>query len=251
MIKKRILPLMLCAALALCFFGCSKESKKPSDTPSQQQTEKSTAVMPTVLEPAEYVLYENIFYNEQGDDYDGTEVTKKGTFAILIDEYNATKRYYVWGYNDRTKCCDWQWEFAPDDPDSLPPVGSLVEVKGTFVSDVKALDGYWIINPEVSVTEKYTGADADVDMTTMSGTLERVEVFNLQQYPDRFEGKTVRAYGRVLNPTTLQHPYYDGAFEQNFTTSDTVPAIGTLIILKGTVTDGVIADCTVSENTQF
>lgn len=250
---KRISALLLCAVLTvLVFAGCSKDGEKETAKKTTQaaQTEASD-VMETVLEPSEYVLYQNIFYNDQGGDFDGKSVTKRGTFTVLYDRYSGVERYYVWGYNDQTKCCDWQWEIKADDTSSLPSNGSLVKVTGTFVSDENALDGYWITSPQITVEKAYNGADADVDMTTMSGTLERVQIINLQQHADYFDGKTVRAYGRVMNPTTLQHPYYDGAFEQPIEAKNEVPAIGTVVIVSGTVKDGKIVDATVEETDKY
>lgn len=56
----------------------------------------------------------------------------------------------------------------------------------------------------------------------------------MQYKPDAFSGKSLRVYGRVLNPTTIQHPYYDNAWTQPFETTQQVPAIGTMVILTGT-----------------
>lgn len=244
---KRFLSLLICAVLLLSVFaGCSKaEDNQPSGDNTKSEA------MPTVLDTTEYMLYQNIFFNDQGADYDGKEVTKKGTFTILYDEYNSTVRYYVWGYNDNTKCCDWQWEIVPSDTNNLPDTGSLVEVKGTFVSNDKALDGYRIENADINVTQAYKGADCDVDLTSMGGTLERVQIQNMQQYSEKFEGKIISAYGRVESPTSIQHPYYDNCFSQQIETTDTVPAIGTEVTVLGTYQNGIIVNSAVNETTQY
>ena len=207
--------------------------------------------MPVVFNPGEYALYTNIFYNDQGSDYDGKEVTKIGTFTSLQDRYNDVTRYYVWGYSDQTKCCDWQWELNLTDTGNLPSNGAQVEVKGIFSSHDAALDGYWIESPSISVKQEYHGPDCDVDMTTMSATLERVQLANMGNFMSDFEGQSVYAYGRVYSPTSIEHPYYDGVWVQDFESADTTPAIGTLVIVSGTFRDGVITDGAVSETAAF
>ena len=46
-----------------------------------------------------------------------------------------------------------------------------------------------------------------MDTTAMGGTLERVQLANLQGHPEQFEGKSVKVYGRIESPTSVQHPY--------------------------------------------
>lgn len=204
--------------------------------------------MTTVLDTTEYVLYQNIFFNGQSSAYTDKPVTKKGTFTVLFDAYNDRTRYYVWGYNDMTMCCDWQWEFVPRDAASLPAVGSVVEVTGTFTGNKNALDKFWIDDAAVSLVKEYKGVACDMDLTTMSGTLERVEIQNMQVFPAQFAGKTVSAYGRVNSPSSFQHPYYDNCFAQAFQTDDPVPAIGIQVIVTGTwQADGTITSATVTE----
>lgn len=234
--------------LALCLSACGKPSQ---DSQSGDNGTASSDTLPSVVDTAEYVLYQNIFYNDQGGDYDGSSVTKKGTFTTISDRYNDTMRYYVWGYNDNTKCCDWQWELKVTDTQSLPSDGSLIEVTGDFVSNEDALDGYWIENPQITVLTQYNGPDCDVDMTSMDGTLERVQLMNMQQFPDDFEGKTVNMYGRVSSPTSIQHPYYDSVWTQEFSSDDTTPATGTVVVVSGTYKDGVITGSSVSKTDMF
>ena len=206
---------------------------------------------PTILNSMEYTLYMNIFYNQQGDDYVGKEVTKKGTFTVLHDRFNDLDRYYVWGYNDATKCCDWQWELVLKDKKNIPANGTLISVKGTFESDDKALDGYWITDAEITVEQEYKGPECDVDMTAMGATLERVQIINIQNYQDDFNGQKIYMYGRVLNPSSIQNPYYDGSWNQDFVTDDDVPAIGTCVIVSGTYNSGAIENANVSETSDY
>lgn len=224
---KRLLTLLLAVLLLLGLAAC-REGETPEEGPS------SAVTMPTVLNQNEYVLYQNIFFNGAADDYIGKTVTKEGTYTRLYDAFSEKYRYYVWGYNDATKCCDWQWEFVPADPESLPPLGSLVKMTGVLTRDEAALDKLWFTDTAIEPVSAYTGAACDVDMTTMDATLERVQLLNMQYKPDAFKGQTLRIYGRVLNPTAIQHPYYDNTWTQEFTTEAEVPAIGTMVILTGT-----------------
>ena len=238
--KKLALILMLLAlAFALC--ACAGGGEKAASTEN-----KTTAEIPTVLNQGEYVLYQNIFYNDYGVRYEGTETEKQGVFTVVQDAYTNVKRYYVWGYLDNTKCCDWQWEFVPGNAKNLPAPGSLVKVKGTFTASEDALDGYWITGASVETLQQYTGDSAEVNMLAMSDTLERVQITNINNRSQSFEGKSFIAYGRVANAATLQDPYYDGSWNIPFTTHEAVPAIGTTILLKGVVQSGVLANCSVT-----
>lgn len=242
--KKLIGALLLIVMMAAMFAGCSDE-KNTTDVNNVEE-------MPVVINTAEYTLYQNIFYNEMGSDYDGTEVTKQGTFATLYDAYNDVARYYVWGYNDETKCCDWQWEIKFDsEQDTHPSNGSFVTVKGEFVKDEAALDNYWIIHPEVTVQTEYQGTGCEIDMASMSGTLERVEIQNISFKPEYFEGKTASVYGRVLTPTALQHPYYDNAWEFAVNGKEELPGFGTMVLASGTLKEGTLTDAVYSETTQY
>ena len=214
---------------------------------------KAEGSFPYNVEDLEYTLYYNIFYNEMGDSFEGEEFDKTGTFAIIYDKFNDVTRYYVWGYRDETKCCDWQWEFIPSDVNSLPSPGSLIEVTGTFTGDESALDGYWLTDTTLTVKEEYTHDAFDVDMAVMSGTLERVQIINMLNYKEDFEGKTVSAYGRVYGNNTIQHPYYDSCFELDVVLSDggALPAIDTYVLVKGTFTGGALGDAVYEETSAY
>ena len=233
---KRIFCALLCALMVLACVSCG-DTAKTADTPE--------GAVPTVLNPDEYILYQNIFFNDQAGSFVNKTVTKTGTFTTLYDRYNETERYYVWGYNDQTKCCDWQWEIVPAKDAQIPANGTLVEVTGKFCASADALDGYWITDASVTTKTPYEDQKIDVDMCTMGGTLERVEIVNLQNKPEFFEGKTVRAYGRVYSNTSIQHPYYDETFELAFEGASKLPAIGTEVIVSGTFEGGVIKNATV------
>lgn len=240
--KKRFSVVLLLMIVFLCT-ACS--GGNTADSAGVQ----TTAEIPVIINQAEYVLYQNIFYNDYGSQYENAPVTKNGVFAVLQDAFNDRTRYYVWGYLDNTQCCDWQWEFVPKDTKNLPAPGSLITVSGTFAKDeAAALDGYWIKDADVSTVKTYTGAAAELHMLAMSDTLERVQVLNIMYRSEAFEGKTFTAYGRIAGPGVLQDPYYDGSWEIPFTSaSDTSAlAIGANVTLNGKVSAGTLGDCAVT-----
>ena len=246
---KKIIALALCALMivaALC--GCSKTQNKDNKNSENASASKT---MQTVLNTAEYTLYQNIFYNDTKADYNGKPAKKEGVFTTVIDSYNNTVRYYVWGYNDQTKCCDWQWEIKLDKDTKTPSNGSLVTVEGTYEVNEAGLDGFWIINPKISVKSELEKKDVDIDMQTMSNTLERVQVANIINNPDDFEGKSVCGYGRILDEKTLEDAYYDGSWTIPISGDFELPAFGTLVLIEGTIKNGTIAESKLSENTIY
>ena len=232
----------LLLAITLLCSACSSDSGSAAGI-------KTVTEVPVILNQAEYVLYQNIFYNNYGSQYENTPVTKNGVFAVLQDAFNDRTRYYVWGYLDNTQCCDWQWEFVPKDTKNLPPVGSLITVSGTFARDEEtALDGYWIKDADVNTVTAYSGPTSELYMRAMSDTLERVQLLNIMYRPEAFEGKTFTAYGRIAGPGVLQDPYYDGSWEIPFSSASDLSAlaIGTSVTLNGKVSAGTLGDCAVT-----
>lgn len=185
----------------------------------------------------EYAAYMNIFYEKKGDEYENKVYTKTGTFSVLRDEYGNTDRYYVWGYADKTRCCDWQWEFVPSDTSSLPKAGSYIKMKGKLIKDEKALDGYRYVDVTVTTLEDFTPADG-TDLTVMSPTLARVQIANMQYKPEKFNGKNIRIFGRALNGSCLQHPYYDGSWNMDMVlpAGESAPSTGQYLTVSGTFT---------------
>ena len=233
---------LLLTAIALCT-GC--EQKTDAQTTAAQTTaaKDGTETIPVVLDQNEYLLYQNVFLNDLGTKLEGQSVSKRGVYTSIYDAYSGKTRYYVWGYLDNTQCCDWQWEFVPKDVDALPARGSLVRVRGTFVSDDNALDGYWIKNASVESESAYIGALQEIDMLSMSDTLERVQAYNIMAFPEVFEGKTFSAYGRMASLDAIEDPYYDGSWQIPFRSEAEAPSIGTSVALTGVIADGALADC--------
>lgn len=254
---KKVICILLSLVFVFAFAACGGSDTPSGTTDPAQPTADSSentqpviineeGVFPSLTDAMEYTLYQNIFYNNEGDAYVGQKQTKTGTFATVYDEWNKVTRYYVWGYYDMTKCCDWQWEIKVEDMSSLPENGSLVEVSGVFEKSEDALDGYWLINPGITVKTPYRGIECDIDMSVMSATLERVQILNLQNFPDAFDGKKVAAYGRVVSDNMIQHPYYDGAWQQHVLTDGTMPDIDMEVLVIGVYKDAAISSAQVS-----
>ena len=251
--KKRILAVCCILALIVLLSGCGGEGNGTAEqTSSASGSAETVDVMPTVVNTAEYTLYQNIFFNDGKADFAGKETTKTGTFATLHDAFHDVERYYVWGYNDQTKCCDWQWELKLDDDTSdLPTNGSLVSVCGVYEENEAALDKFWIIHPEITVKKAFAGRDVDIDMQSMDDTLERVQTANIVRNQEVFEGKTVCCYGKIQNETSLRDPYYNNSWTIDISGDFELPAFGTLVLVSGTIRDGGIADCEIAQNTIY
>ena len=250
--KKRILSLLIVLAILALLSGCGANAGGSTKTsqPSSGEPE-DVDVMPFVVNTGEYTLYQNIFFNDGKKDFNGKETEKRGTFTVLHDAFHNVTRYYVWGYNDQTKCCDWQWELKIDDTADLPTNGSLVTVKGTYEENDSALDKFWIINPEITVEKAFAGRDYDIDMQAMDDTLERVQSTNITVKKDAFEGKTVCGYGRIRNEKTLEDPYYNDSWTIEFSGNPELPAFGTLVLISGTIQNGSITNCTLTPTTLY
>ena len=186
-----------------------------------------------VIDASQYALYLNV-YGTDGAKYAGLEHEAEGIFAVVYDNYNNRDRYYVWGYSDNTLCCDWQWEFTPKDPASLPEIGSRIKVKGTLSKSSVALDGMWMFEAEVKTVSSFGGADGKYDTTTMSPTLTRVQLQNFFGHPAKHNGDEIVVYGRVASGNMLQHPYYDGDWMIPLEYDGKLPSIGKYVTVKGT-----------------
>ena len=250
--KRYLLPVLVVLMVAVLLTACGAGTETPSQTAAPQAEDVQTdGEMPVVVNTGEYTLYRNIFYNDGKADFAGKEAVKEGTFTVLHDAFNDVTRYYVWGYNDQTKCCDWQWELKMDDTSDLPAIGSLVKVTGTYEENEAALDKFWIIHPQITVEKPFSARDFEIDMQAMSDTLERVQTRNIVGNPDVFEGKTVCGYGRIRNEKTLEDPYYNDSWTIEFSGDFTLPAFGTMVAISGTVQSGSIANCTLAPTTQY
>lgn len=236
---RTVLSVLLALTILIACTGCGGDPSAPTQVQDATENTASTE-RPEQYSPDEYVLYQNVFYQDYGKQCDGTKVSKTGVFTSIYDAYNSRTRYYVWGYYDQTKCCDWQWEFVPQEGETLPAVGSLVSVTGTFAYDESALDKYWITGAETTLLTEYAGPTAERDMCAMSCTLERVQMYNILSHAAEFEGQAFYAYGRIASTNTLQDPYYDGSWQIGITWDGNVPAIGTLVEISGVIENGAL-----------
>ncbi len=246
----RILSAVLAVFAVLACAGCGvSQSEQTGPAPSGTESPEKGAsdARPEVFSQDEYLLYQNVFYSDYGKELDGSTAEKEGVFASIYDAYNGRLRYYVWGYYDQTRCCDWQWELVPQNTDDLPPVGSLVTVSGTFASSENALDGYWIEDAAIEVKTEYSGPTAERDMCSLSCTLERVQMLNVMSRQDSFQDEEFLAYGRIASSGSLEDPYYDNSWEIELIWDGEVPAIGTLVVVSGTIRDGKLAVESISE----
>lgn len=224
---KKCLSLLLLCAILTAFASCADGSSDKVEL---------------VLNSMEYSIYTNVFSGSGANSYINKSYEAEGVFTVLHDSYNERDRYYVWGYADNTLCCDWQWEFVPQSTDNLPPIGSLVKVKGIFSKSNHALDGYWLENASVKTLSSYKKAIDGYDMTTMSPTLARVQLINMLSHADEYNGKAVKLYGRVASGQQMQHPYYNGAWTIPIEYEEPLPAIGTYVTVTGIFSGTSAAD---------
>lgn len=220
---KKLISLFIVLLVCISLAACGGTSSQPDNSSNDFE----------IFDSMEYSAYVNIFYEGNGSDFENKTYTKEGIFGILQDEYSNVTRYYVWGYADQTKCCDYQWEIVPDENVQLPAPGSLVTVSGEFVANEDALDGYRFENITLETKKEKAVSSYDYDLTTLSPTLVRVQLINMLNFPLEFDGKTVNVFGRVYDADTIQHPYYDEAWyldcvgELNATTGNYVTVSGT------------------------
>lgn len=239
---KKLTVLLLAACLLLCLCSCGDPGASGTAT---------TDTLPQIFDGEQYQIYQNVFYNDQASGFLGQQMTATGVFVAIRDSFNSVTRYYCWGYYDQTKCCDWQWELKLDDTSNLPANGSKVTFTGTFTRDEAALDKIWMTDVTLKTEAAYTGPTCEMDLCLMNATLERVQLMNMQYFPEEYNGRQVRLYGRIYDPQTLQHPYYDNAWMQNFSANGEVPPMGTLAVIDGIFTDAGITDATVTPTADY
>ncbi|MBE6686816.1 MAG: hypothetical protein E7591_06235 [Ruminococcaceae bacterium] len=229
---KKCLLILLSALLIISLVSCGEKDSQKSDAETPGKV-TDTDIVETVLNPMEYTLYQNIFYNDMAADYEGVTVTKEGIFAVIQDKFSDKLRYYVWGYSDNTLCCDWQWEFVPKDISVLPEPGSKIKVTGTLTASDDALDGHWFTEGEVAVMTNYTQNGGNYDLTTMSPTLARVQLVNIMNFPEEVNEEKIAVYGRIMAGNMIQHPYYDNSWSVPLESKDALPAAGTYVTING------------------
>ena len=218
---------LLCCSILLCACSIGMASKKKTVPESSRMAE--------ITDQREYVIYQDIFYNQKAAEFVGKDMEIEGIFTTLQDNYHQINRYYVWGYADSVKSSDWQWEIDPSHLSEMPNNGSRVKVSGVFRHDYEnALDEYWIENAVIELVQRYTPAyDCNLDLTTMSSTLASVQLLHLKADAARYKGQSIRVFGRIFNETTIQHPYNDQTWFMQIETSLAMPEAGTLVTVQG------------------
>ena len=176
------------------------------------EEEAVDTAMQETFDATQYTLYVNVVMNKS-DEYTGKELTVTGNAGSIEDRSSGKTRYYVWGYADQTKCCDWQWEYVLADGEKAPVNGSVITVKGTLTKSSDALDQFWFTSASVKTERKYAAPAYDFDLTAVSPTLARVQLAFMRRDASLYNGSSVLIFGRTMDMTHLQHPYYDGAWE--------------------------------------
>lgn len=251
---KKIALIVVCILMLGILSGCASSSANSDTASAPAQAAEQPKVTEDFLYKTsnlDYTLYMNIYYNDMASTYVGTKMNTVGTFTTINDRFNGRTRYYVWGYLDETKCCDWQWELVLPEGYDIPANGSLVKVSGIFTQDANALDNYWWTDVTMTVQTAHAPSTVDVDMSMMNATLERVQLLNMQYFPAEFEGKTVCLYGRVETPTSIQHPYYDGAWSQEVTVKGTMPQQGSTVLVNGVFAGGVVTEAEAAKTDRY
>ena len=128
---KKVFSLLLIFAVIFSLAACAADKTADTGNPTADALmadgELNTG-MKEKFDQMEYSAYVDLFYNGNGASYEGKSFTKDGTFAILHDAFSDVTRYYVWGYADNTKCCDYQWEIVLPEGTEIPEPGSYVKV---------------------------------------------------------------------------------------------------------------------------
>ena len=90
MMKKLCFTLSL-LLIALALSGCGNTNG------AGKSAANTTGSIPVILSQSEYLLYQNIFYNSYGPQYEGQSVTKRGVLAKIHDAFNDRERYAATG----------------------------------------------------------------------------------------------------------------------------------------------------------
>lgn len=181
----------------------------------------------------EDAAYHELFYDKNTEKYENKEFTKKGTFAILRDAYAGHDRYYVWGYGDEKKDCCYQWEFVMPEGADVPERGSYIEIKGTMKHSDNALDKYWLENVEIVSVTPFEKTDYDIDFTTMSPTLIRVQMINMFQKAESFVHNSIRVIGKTTSENTLSDLQGEGSWSVHFAAAEKALEAEKTVLMEG------------------
>lgn len=264
---KKITALLLALTLCLGIFACGKE-EKPSEaekeTEEVKQTQESAeteeapeinsgvvvggvnpeaSVVKNCFSEEEYNNYYDFFFVSTGDEPLNKEYTKEGVFAKIYDNFNDCERYYVWGYGHEDMSVDYQWEFLPSDPTTLPAPGSYIKMTGTLVKDTEALDAHWFKDARVEVMESYEGEKVEIDLTTLNPTLTRVQILSMVYFPTMYNSKPIKIYGRINDEGGIEHPYLENGWSLPLDYERDMPKEGSWVTVYGSYYGTYKEDC--------
>lgn len=222
-----------------------------SDIRTNNNDYETTVKVPDILSQIEYATMNSLYNGDES--LLNVSMEHTGIFVTIDDTVNNKTLYFIWGYLDKTKCCDWEWELDPDalDLNNLPVNGSKITFTGSIVKSDKAAELYWISNiKDFKIDSVYGGLDSsvDYDMRTMNATLVFYQLSFLLNSFEKTEGKTVIIYGRVYSvgsdsqTDAVQHPYYNNYWVLDLEMEKHLPAIGTNVVIRGSIGNFVLTN---------
>lgn len=251
---KKTAVLILCGLLCLSLTMCGENSEQnatvndqtTADTITQNGTDDTTSQTieqepyiseisydREVISSAEYDGYYDLFFEKNTEKYVDTAVTKEGRITTIHDSFSGKQRYYIYGYGDDAMTQDWQWELDVADPASLPAAGSYVKVSGTLSQSSDALDGYWITDPVIEVTESYEASAFDIDTFTMGNTLIRVQLTSVVNYASEYSSKTIRILGKIGEHGIITNNSDTKVWSLVLDYDGELPQEGTVVLVEG------------------
>lgn len=244
---KKLAALLISLSLAISLAACGggEEHTHDHETNADSSGAHSHGVAPVTeadsvatgmteeFNSDEDAAYHELFFDKNTEKYENKEFTKKGTFAVLKDAYAGIDRYYVWGYGNENKDCCWQWEFVMPEGADVPVRGSYVEIKGTMKHSESALDKYWLEDVEIVSVTPFEETSFDIDFTTLSPTLTRVQMINLFQKGDAFVHNTVRVIGKTASENTISDLLGEGNWSVHFAAAEKSIETGKTVLMEG------------------
>ena len=193
--------------------------------------------------PSEGLEYDQFYAEENiNTPHDESMQTKQGIYTRFFDKLTQKTRHFIWGYTDETKTSDWQWEFTPENEEELPFPGSTIEITGVLTEDFEALSGYGFQDVTVRTIKKYTQrAIADIDMNTMSNTIQHLQISNILHYASDYESLVLCVRAKFGESGTLLSPD-DSGWELPYRCEGTVtaPPSGTVALVLGRLSAGTL-----------
>ena len=138
---KKIICLLLCFVITVCFVGCNNDNPdKKSESSAEAQTDTLSAdeneIDIDLTEMSGTMVYSEVYnMTNSPSDYTGKRVKMSGKFSVYTDKETG-KNYFACLIADATACCSQGIEFLLKDekkyPDEYPELGTEITVVGTF-----------------------------------------------------------------------------------------------------------------------